>query len=171
MGSGDKEIYGSSINFTGSQPYAPTYHVVAGMLEKDKQNPNIYDPKKGYFHNPTAIPLRDAIENNQIIFKGEQMTGTMIYVLTEDDEIIIGERYNPNRNEARCPHPTLIGGKNPTVKCVGIMKFDKGKILSANISSGHYKPNAESLAKMYDVFRKICETNPDVFHEDFKWRH
>ena len=53
MGSGSNGPYGSS-GGGGSQPYAPTYHVVGEMMDRDKQDHSIYDPKSGYFTNPYA---------------------------------------------------------------------------------------------------------------------
>ena len=47
MGSGSGGPYGSSSSGSGSQPFAPTYHVVDTALENDKADPDIYDPQKG----------------------------------------------------------------------------------------------------------------------------
>ena len=55
MGSGSKGPYGGNGSNGGSQPYAPTYHVVGEMMDRDKQDHNIYDPKSGYFTNPFAV--------------------------------------------------------------------------------------------------------------------
>ena len=38
MGSGSNGPYGGSGSGSGSQPYAPTYHVVEEMLNQDKQD-------------------------------------------------------------------------------------------------------------------------------------
>ncbi|MBQ8135241.1 MAG: hypothetical protein IJ192_12680 [Clostridia bacterium] len=173
MGSGSKGPYGYSGSGNGSQPYAPTYHVVGEALEKDKTDPDIYDPRKGYFHNPTATSLADAVdENNRVVLDNNRQDGTITYVLDENGNIIIGKRVNPNHPEKnkRAPHPTLIGGKDPQVRCAGMISFHKGKIFSVNNDSGHFRPNQKSMEKVYNALRKLYENNPKVFDKGFRWR-
>ena len=50
MGSGSNGPYGGSGSGSGSQPYAPTYHVVEEMLNQDKQDHDIYDSPKRLFY-------------------------------------------------------------------------------------------------------------------------
>lgn len=71
MGSGNSGLYSGTRG--GSQPYADSYHVVPKMLKMDKKNPNIYNKETGYFKNPSAISLREAIRNNKIYqYNGKQ---------------------------------------------------------------------------------------------------
>ena len=146
MGSGSSGSYHGTKG--GSQPYADSYHVVPSALNADKKDSDIYDPKTGYFKNPTAVTLEDATKDNRIYVDGKKQGGKLTYVMDDDGNIIIGKRQNPNDSSKRCPHPTLIGGKNPSVQCAGIIEFDKGRILSVNTNSGHFKPNIKSLDKV-----------------------
>lgn len=168
MGSGSRGPYGSSGD-GGSQPYAPTYHVIDSMLERDKANPYIYDSNTGYFHNPTATTLENAIDGNRVLINGKRPENILTYVLSKDGKIVIGKRFNPNKAEERAPHPTLIGGKDPVVQCAGMIKFRRGKIEAINVNSGHYRPNIKSLSKVYNALKEIYKTNPEVFHRNFKW--
>ncbi len=173
MGSGSNGPYGSNNSgFSGSQPYAPTYHVVDTALENDKTDPDIYNPQKGYFHNPTATSLDDAIDVNRVVVDGKRQDGAITYVLDENDTIIIGKRVNPNHPEKhkRAPHPTLIGGKDPQVQCAGMITFHKGRIFSVDNNSGHFRPNKKSMEKVFNALKKLYDTNPEVFDKGFKWR-
>ena len=166
MGSGSGSNYSSG----GSQPYAPTYHVVGSMMEKDKANPDIYSPSTGYFKNPTAPNLEKADDGNRIVFNGKRAEGTMTYVLDTNGNIIFGKRLNPNNSKGRAPHPTLIGGKNPQVQCAGMITFKKGKILSVDDNSGHFRPSSKSMQKVDKALQKLYDKNPNLFHPDSKWR-
>lgn len=167
MGSGLGKIYGDG---DGSQPYAPTYHVVSSMLDMDKENPEVYDPKTGYFKNPTATKLESAIDGNRIMFNGKRAEGAMTYVLDVDGNIIFGKRRNPNNSAGRAPHPTLIGGKDPQVQCAGMITFRKGKIYSVDDRSGHFRPAAKSMEKVDSALQKLYDEKPELFHSDSKWR-
>ena len=168
MGSGSSGNYSGTKG--GSQPYAESYHVVKGALASDKKDPDIYDPKTGYFHNPTAVTLEDATQDNRIYVDGNKQNGSLTYVMDEEGNIIIGKRKNPNDSSKRCPHPTLIGGTDPKVQCAGMITFDKGRIESVNTSSGHFKPNIKSLEKVKDALQKMCDKNPDLFSPKSEWR-
>ena len=81
MGAGRNGAYSGTRG--GSQPYAETYHVVDEMLREDKKDPDIYDPKTGYFKNPSAISLREAIKGNSIFQKnGKKAVNKFMYVMT-----------------------------------------------------------------------------------------
>lgn len=168
MGSGSKGSYSSGSG--GSQPYAPTYNVVNSMLIKDKQNKDIYSPNTGYFKNPTATNLENAIDGNRFLFNGNRAEGKLTYVMDTNGNIIFGKRCNPNDSAKRAPHPTLIGGKNPEVQCAGIIEFRKGRIFSVDNRSGHFRPNSKSLEKVDAVLRKIFNKNPNLFDRNSKWR-
>lgn len=172
MGSGRGSSYSGSGNggSSGSQPYAPTYHVTSNMLAQDKQDSDIYNPKTGYFKNPTATDLSNAIEGNRIVFNGKSIDGHFTYVMDTNGNIVFGKRQNPNNTSKRCPHPTLIGGKDPEVQCAGIIHFHKGRIVSVDERSGHFKPNSKSLDKVDSVLSKLYKKNPDIFDRDSKWR-
>lgn len=168
MGSG----YSGNYNGTkgGSQPYADSYHVYPSALNADKKDPDIYDPKTGYFKNPTAVTLQDSVKDNRVYVDGNKQLGQLTYVMDESGNIIIGKRQNPNNASKRCPHPTLIGGTDPKVQCAGIMTFDKGRILSVNTDSGHFRPNIKSLDKVNEALQKMCDRNPELFSPKSTWR-
>ena len=169
MGSGINGAYAGTRG--GSQPYAETYHVVPEMMNKDKEDPDIYDPKTGYFKNPSAISLREAIRNNRFYQRnGKKTEGEFTYVMDEEGNIIFGKRENPNDGRKRAPHPTLIGGKDPQVQCAGIITFRDGKILSVDNQSGHYRPNIKSMAKVEAFLQKLYEENRLLFDKNSKWR-
>lgn len=165
---------GYSGSYTGtngsSQPFAPTYNVVASELVKDKADPEIYNPTSGYFKNPTAISLDNSIKNNNIYVDGKKQYGSITYVLNTEGKIIIAIRNNPNNQNKRSPHPTLIGGKNPKVQCAGMITFKNGKILNVNTKSGHFKPNKKSLDKVNKVLDELFKKNPEIFSSESKWR-
>lgn len=168
MGSGSSGPYGGGS--TGSQPYAPSYHVVPDMLTTDKKDSDIYKSNSGYFKNPTATNLENAIDGNRVVFNGKSVEGQFTYVMDTNGNIIFGKRYNPNNSSKRSPHPTLIGGKNPEVQCAGIIKFTKGRILSVDDRSGHFRPNSKSLEKVYSFLDKLYKRNPNLFDKRSKWR-
>ena len=169
MGSGNSNNYHGTKG--GSQPYAESYHVVPSEFQKDKTDADIYNPKTGYFKNPTAIKLEKSIENNRVYINGKKQMGTITYVLDKDGNIIIGVRQNPNNPSKRCPHPTLVGGKDPTVQCAGMITFSKGRISSVNVNSGHYRPNHESLKKVNEALQKLCNKHPEWFSPNSEWRN
>lgn len=167
MGSGSGGSYSGA---GGSQPYAEYYHVVAGELAHDKKDPDIYDPKTGYFKNPTATKLEDAVQGNSVFLDGKKANGQLTYIVDEKGEIIFGKRSNPNDQSKRAPHPTLIGGKDPQVQVAGMITFREGKIYSIDNQSGHYKPNIQSMGKVESALQKLYEQNPNLFHKKSKWR-
>ncbi|MBR4444579.1 MAG: hypothetical protein IKQ27_00185 [Lachnospiraceae bacterium] len=168
MGSGSSNIYSGTGG--GSQPYAEKYSVYSKMLSIDKKDPDIYDPTTGYFKNPTAVNLNDCIDGNRFVFSGHRAEGTMTYVMDSDGNIIFGKRSNPNDARKRAPHPTLIGGKDPKVQCAGMIVFKKGRILSVDNQSGHFRPDLKSLNKVNDALQKLCDENPNLFDKDSIWR-
>ncbi|MCQ2502584.1 MAG: hypothetical protein MJ084_02350 [Saccharofermentans sp.] len=167
MGSGYSSIYSGTGG--GSQPLADSYQVVAAMRDVDKQDPDIYD-SYGYFKNPTATNIEDAVSDNKVIIDGKVPDGPITYVMDMDGNIIIGKRVNPNDGRKRAPHPTLIGGKDPQVQCAGMITFRKGKILSVDNQSGHYRPNIGSMNKVNDALNKLYDSNPNLFAPGSEWR-
>lgn len=165
MGSGSSGPYGGS---GGSQPYAPTYHVVDEMMDMDKQDYNIYNPQTGYFTNPYATPIQSAIKNGQIQMDEHSAHGTYTYVVNENGDIIFGKRFNPNNSHSRAPHPTLIGGRDPQVQCAGMIRIEKGRIVWYNNDSGHFRPNAKSLTSVEAAMEKLKHTHPDIFSKKYK---
>jgi hypothetical protein len=167
MGSGSSGNYSGTSG--GSQPYADTYRVVGKEMKKDKADPDIYNPSTGYFHNPNAKSLDQALGNDERIYsKGKKAHGKMTYVMDEDGNIIFGKRENPNNASKRAPHPTLIGGKDPKVQCAGMITFDKGRIVSVNNESGHYRPASKSLDKVYEALKKFQKAHPKAFSPNYK---
>ncbi len=156
--------------YGGSQPYAETYHVYPKAMAADKKDPSIYDSKTGYFHNPTAVKLEDAIQNNRIYVAGHRQEGKLTYVMDSAGNLVIGVRSNPNNSKGRAPHPTLIGGKDPQVQCAGMMQFHKGRISSVDTDSGHFRPNSKSLPKVKAALQKLCDKHPELFDPNSEWR-
>ena len=39
-----------------------------------------------------------------------------------------------------------------------------------SLSSGHYRPNIQSMGKVDSALQKLYESNPNLFHKDSKWR-
>lgn len=50
-----------------------------------------------------------------------------------------------------------------------MIHFKKGKILSIDNQSGHFRPNSKSMDVVYKALKKLYEKNPKVFAEGFKW--
>ncbi|MBR0137011.1 MAG: hypothetical protein IJM15_01170 [Erysipelotrichaceae bacterium] len=168
MGSG----YSSSYSGTngGSQHYADRYHVVPQELNRDKKNPDIYDSKTGYFKNPTSTDLEKAIHDDKVYINNAKAHGYYTYVLDNEDNIIFGKRANPINSKQRAPHPTLIGGKDPTVQCAGMIEFVNGRIKTVDNRSGHYRPNNKSLEKVYSALQKIHSKHEGTFDKHFIWK-
>ena len=164
MGSGSGGGYSSS----SSQPYAPSYHVVQSEFDKDKQDADIYHPTKGYFKNPLTTTITGAISNDKVYMNGKPAHGVMTYVMDKDGNVVFAKRFNPNDSSKRSPHPTLIGGKDPLVQCAGMIEFSKGKIVSFDNGSGHFRPNEKSLDKVTKYFNDLREKNPKVFSSKYK---
>ena len=79
MGSGSGGNYSGGGG--GSQPYAPTYHVTKDMMDRDKQDVNIYNPKIGYYKNPLASSIQDAIVGDQVYMNGRSADGNFKFFL------------------------------------------------------------------------------------------
>ena len=154
MGSGPNGGYGGG--GSGSQPYAPAYHVEKSMHEMDVKNGTYHDGH--YDKNPTAMNINDMINGNYI---GNKTTNLdMPYVIDMDGNIILGKRNGNGRGGAPTPHPTLIGGKDPIVQMAGIVHIQGGKIASYDNMSGHFKPNAKSMEVADKAFGKLA---PNLF--------
>lgn len=149
MGSGASGSYGGG--GSGSQPYAPSYHVEKSMLEHDIKNGICHD---GYYDkNPTSQNINNMINGNYI---GDKHTNIeMPYVIDLDGNIILGRRNGNGKYGAPTPHPTLIGGKDPQVQMAGIVYISGGKIAGYNNRSGHYKPNIKSMQVADEAFGKL----------------
>lgn len=161
MGSGANGSYGSG--GSGSQPYAPSYHVEKSMHEMDISDGVCKNGK--YIKNPTAERLTDKISGDYI---GDKRTNFQVpYVIDMDGNIIIGKRngFGREKGAVRTPHPTLIGGKDPQVQMAGILDVRNGKIHGYDNQSGHYKPNKKSMDVADKIFGKL---NPNLFHKVFK---
>lgn len=152
----------------GSQPFAPVYHVVPDMMERDKKDPNIYDAQKGYFINPLAASIHSTIKNGQIQMNGHAAHGLYTYVVDINGDLIFAKRFNPINSKSRAPHPTLLGGTDPVVICAGMIRFEKGRIVWYNNDSGHFRPNIKSLASVDSIMRRLKSTAPEVFSRNYE---
>lgn len=168
MGSGSSGLYYATRG--SSQPSQKFYSVVPEMLKKDKQDPDIYSSKNGYFKNPTAVDLLKSISGDDVCINDKSANGWYTYVVDKSGRIIFGKRCNPNDKNKRSPHPTLIGGKKPKVRCAGMINFRQGKIFAVNNDSGHYRPNRQSLKLVKRILNRLYKTNKELFDEDSKWR-
>lgn len=164
MGSGYSGLYHGTRG--SSQPYAPQYHVMPDMKEKDFKE-GILNSKREYPKNPSAKNLKDAIKGNAIYLDGKKANGNYTYVIDEKGNLIFGKRDNPENPDLRSPHPMLIGGKDPKVKCAGMIDIRNGKIFDINTNSGHYKPNEQSLAEAEKILSSLPSS---LFARKSKWR-
>jgi hypothetical protein len=125
-----------------------------------------------YLKNPTAKNVTDLIKNPSGAMKLDQSAGSILngqymYVIDNADNIIIGTRatgISPFNGKA--PHPTLIGGVDPSVKTAGIIEFRAGKIYKVDNVSGHFKPSAQSLQNAQPIFNQ--KFAPNNFADDFQ---
>ncbi|MCD8293807.1 MAG: hypothetical protein LUE27_00970 [Clostridia bacterium] len=157
---------------SGSQVYRRYYYLDPRMLDVDKQNPNVYNPASGYFKNPTAYPIDEFMgkhfRNGALYLDDEEpFGGSLPYVLDVHDRIIIGQRYNPIDGSDKAPHPTLIGGLNPPVRCAGLIYFYMGLIIGYDNASGHYKPNSKSLLQVGRAIKKLMDSHPEMFSDAY----
>lgn len=164
--------YSGSYNGTNgsSQPFAESYEVCKPMYKKDITDPDIYNPNTGYYKNPTAMKIEDAISADKIKIGDKVPNGPITYVMDTNGNIIIGKRSNPNNPNARSPHPMLIGGKHPEVQCAGMITFKNGKIVSVDNQSGHFKPHINSLDKVDTALSDLAKRHPEIFDRKSKWR-
>ena len=113
-----------------------------------------------YIKNPTAQKMSNLIKPGSNYVGNSKMNGQFMYVVDVDGNIIIGSRAGQHM-----PHPTLIGGSNPTVQGAGIIEIRGGKIYSVDNASGHFKPSIDSLINVESAFEQLPS---NVFHKDFK---
>jgi hypothetical protein len=113
-----------------------------------------------YIKNPTAQKLNDLVQPGSNYVGNSQMNGRYMYVVDTDGNIVIGSRAGQHM-----PHPTLIGGQNPTVQGAGVIDIRGGKIFSIDNVSGHFKPDASSLTSVQKAF---SEYPTNVFHKNFQ---
>ena len=109
--------------------------------------------------NAQSGKIRDA--NGNIMVTDNVNGEGLMYVIDDADNIFIG-----GRNNANLPHPTLIGGKNPNVKCAGMIRFKDGRILEISNNSGHFKPSNSALQQADAIFKQKMPTNS--FDSQFK---
>jgi hypothetical protein len=70
------------------------------------------------------------------------------------------------RANARMPHPTLIGGRNPEVLAAGMVEFRGGRLYSIDNASGHFRPSNESLALVQQIFENTFPAR--AFRDSFQ---
>lgn len=93
------------------------------------------------------------------------MDGTYTYAVKEDGELVIGKRNGNGRDGKATPHPTLVGGKNPRVRVAGMVTLSHDQVFKYDTESGHFKPNAKSIAAADDAFSQLPLS---AFHRNFK---
>ncbi|MGB4774702.1 MAG: hypothetical protein WBP45_06005 [Daejeonella sp.] len=127
-----------------------------------------------YKLNPTATNVNSLIKNPSGTMKLDQSAGSVLngqymYVVDEADNIIIGTRakgFDFSVPDGKAPHPTLIGGVDPSVKTAGIIEFRAGKIYKVDNISGHFKPSAQSLQNAQPLFNQ--KFTPNNFATNFQ---
>jgi hypothetical protein len=127
-----------------------------------------------YRLNPTAKNVSQLIKNPSGAMKLDQSAGSILngqymYVVDEADNIIIGTRakgFDFSVPDGKAPHPTLIGGVDPTVKTAGIIEFRAGKIYKVDNVSGHFKPSTQSLQNAQPLFNQ--KFAPNNYADDFQ---
>lgn len=113
-----------------------------------------------YIKNPTSQNMSDLIKPGSNYVGNSKMNGQFMYVVDTNGNIVIGSRAGQHM-----PHPTLIGGTNPTVQGAGIVEIRGGKIYSIDNASGHFKPDSSCMTSVQNAFGQL-PTN--VFHKDFQ---
>jgi hypothetical protein len=155
----------------------PPYGVVPEMEEhdktrqwwdpKEKARKPVWTPEGGYVKNPSATPLNDVVGTNGRVGKGFD-NGTFTYVVDAKGDVIIAKRMGePGGGPGRAtgmPHPTLIGGKNPTVLAAGEVEIRGGKIYRIDNQSGHFQPGRKTMSTSLKGFLRLPKT---AFHPDF----
>ncbi|GMA14387.1 hypothetical protein E5F05_01935 (plasmid) [Deinococcus metallilatus] len=129
--------------------------VDAAFQKADEAAGLVVDGK--YIVNPTARDITTAIGPNGNL---AGLNGQYMYVVTTDGKIIIGTRAG-----TRMPHPTLVGGSNPTVQAAGMVEIQSGRIAWVDNASGHFKPGEGSLQAAQDAFSKLPAS---VFSKKFQ---
>jgi hypothetical protein len=107
---------------------------------------------EGYKLNPKLMDLDTLITSNGKI-GGKNFGGVYMYVVDESGAIHLGTRAG-----GHMPHPTLIGGPEPTVLAAGEIDIRAGQIYSINNLSGHFQPTPNSLGTMYSAFSTLPDS-------------
>jgi hypothetical protein len=108
---------------------------------------------EGYKLNPKLMDLDSLITSNGKIV-GKKFGGVYMYVVDESGAIRLGTRVQ----RSHMPHPTLIGGPEPTVLAAGEIDIRAGQIYSINNLSGHFQPTPNSLGTMYSAFSMLPDS-------------
>ena len=152
--SGDETPGNQAVNGDGRK----TYTVDPVMQAKDIETGVLIDG--AYIKNPTAKNISDLIKPGSNYVGNSKMNGQFMYVVDMNGNIVIGSRAGQHM-----PHPTLIGGTNPTVQGAGIVEIRGGKIYSMDNSSGHFKPDSNCMTSAQNAFGQLPS---NVFHKDFQ---
>ena len=125
-----------------------------------------------YLKNLTAKNVKDMVRNPSGTLKLDGSSGLVngkfMYVVDESGKLVVGTRakgFNFSVTDGKAPHPTLIGGSNPTVKAAGIVEFRGCKIFKVDNASGHFKPPSSSLESAETIFKHNFRSNN--FTNDF----
>jgi len=117
---------------------------------------NTTKPKYNNLHNNVNSQSGKISDNDGIIIHTDNVNGEgLMYAVDNAGVIHIGGR----GGTMSFPHPTLVGGTNPNVKCAGMIKFNQGRILEINNNSGHFKPSAANLDQIKSIFQNQFPAN------------
>jgi hypothetical protein len=114
---------------------------------------------EGYQLNPKLQNLESLLDPSGKL-GGKTLSGNYMYVVDDQGAVYIGTRAGQHM-----PHPTLIGGEDPTVLAAGEIDIRGGRIYSINNLSGHFQPSPQSLGTMYRAFSRLPDT---AFRRDFQ---
>lgn len=106
----------------------------------------------GYILNPRLQKL-DSLINDAGKIGGKNYNGQPMFVIDQEGAIHIG--YRGEGAMRHMPHPTLLGGEDPTVLAAGIIDIRAGRIYQITNVSGHFQPSPNSLGAMYESFSKL----------------
>lgn len=148
VGMADNAVEGQAPKLFGVDPATTTADAAAGVLNNGS-----------YIKNPSAKNLTSLLTDSGKI-GSKEMSGKFMYVVENNDEIIIGTRAGQ-----RMPHPTLVGGVNPQVYAAGIVDIRGGRIYSIDNASGHFKPGPEALKAAERAFNRLPL---GAFRKDFQ---
>ena len=117
---------------------------------------NTTKPKYNNLHNNVNSQSGKISDNDGIIIHTDNVNGEgLMYAVDNAGVIHIGGR----GGTMSFPHPTLVGGTNPNVKCAGMIKFNQGRILEINNNSGHFKHSAANLDQIKSIFQNQFPAN------------
>lgn len=113
----------------------------------------IWTQQKGYIVNPSRVNVSQLQISKSGRITGAFRNGRFMYVVDARGEVWLGKRLASSAGSL--PHPTLIGGKSPTVQAAGMVEIRGGRIVNINNHSGHFKPPRGALSAAIRGFARL----------------